>query len=178
MNDISTILISTGSQYISLPLMITVDTKLRVFHYKILNDILFVNKIPFKLRKDQSSLCSFCKVEDETYIRIFYRCRRTSILWRQLQKFFSTGLDLPVILPQSVTFDFLDDTLEHILLLNHILLIFKKYIYKARENKNFNFNMLKNYLTKNRDTEANLKDIDKYNKKWKVVSNMLCFARN
>ena len=38
--------------------------------------------------------------------------------------------------------------------------------------------MLKNYLTKNRDTEANLKDNDKYNKKWKVVSNMLCFARN
>ena len=32
---------------------------------------------------------------------------------------------------------------------------------------------LKNYLTKIRDLEANLKDNDKYNKKWAVISNML-----
>ena len=32
-----------------LPRMVTVDTKLRVFQYKILNNILFVNKMLFKL---------------------------------------------------------------------------------------------------------------------------------
>ena len=46
-----------------------------------------------------------------------------------------------------------------------MLLIFKKYLYKARQNKDLNFNILKNYLTKVRDLEANLKDNDKYNKK-------------
>ena len=49
-----------------LPRMITVDTKLRVFQYKILNNILLVNKILFKFRKVESPLCSFCKAEDET----------------------------------------------------------------------------------------------------------------
>ena len=151
-----------------LPRMVTVDTKLRVFQYKILNNILFVNKMLFKFRKVESPLCSFCKAEDETYIHLFYRCTKTSILWRQLQGFFSTALDLPNILPQSAILGFLNDALQHKLLLNHILLIFKNYIYKARENKNFNFN-----ITKLRDLESNLKDTDKYNKKWTVISNTL-----
>ena len=76
-------------------------------------------------------------------------------------------------------FGFLDDSLEHKILLNHMLLIFKKYLYKARQNKDLNFNILKNYLTKVRDLEANLKDNDKYNKKWSVISNVLpCFTKN
>ena len=38
--------------------------------------------------------------------------------------------------------------------------------------------MLKNYLTKIRDLEDNLKDNDEYNKKWTVISNILCFIKN
>ena len=111
-----------------IPSMVTGDTKLRVFWYKILNNILFVNKMLFKLRKVESSLCSFCKDEDETYIYLFHRCRKTSILWRQLQEFSSTTLDLPSISQKSAILGFLDDALEHKLLLCHILLIFKNYI--------------------------------------------------
>ena len=115
---------------------------------KKLNNIFFVNKMLFKLRKVESPLCSFCKAKDKTYIHHFYSCRKTSILWRQLQEFFSTAIDLSSISPQSAIFGFLDDVLEHKLLINHILLIFKYYLYKARENKDLNFNVLKNYLTK------------------------------
>ena len=127
-----------------LPHMVTVNTKLRVFRYKILSSILFVNKMLFKFRKVESPLCSFCKAEDETYIHLFYRCRKTFILWRQLQEIFSTALDFPSISPHSAIFGFLDDAIEHKLLINYILLIFKNYSYKARENKDLNFNILKN----------------------------------
>ena len=127
----------------------------------------------FKFRKVESPLCSFCKAEDKTYIHLFYRCRKTSIFWRQFQEFFSTALDLPSISPHSAIFGFLDDALEHKRLINHIFLIFKNFLYKARENKYLNFNILKNYHTKIRDREANLKANDKYNKKWTVISNIL-----
>ena len=60
--------------------MVTVDTKLRTFQYKILNNILFVNKMLFKLKEVGLPLCSFCKAKDETYIHLFYKCRKTSIL--------------------------------------------------------------------------------------------------
>ena len=86
-----------------------------------------------------------------------YRCRKTSILWRQLQEIFSIILDLPSISPQNVIFGFQDDALEHKLLLNHILLNFRNYLYKASENRYLNFNILKHYLTKISDLEANLR---------------------
>ena len=121
-----------------------------------------MNKIVFKLIRIESPLCSFCKAEDETYIHLFYKCRKASILRRELQEFFSIGLDFPSISPQSTTFSFLDHALEHKLLLNHILVIFKNYLYKTRENKNLNFNKLKNYLIKIRHLGANLKDNEKY----------------
>ena len=126
----------------------------------------------------RSLKCSFYKAEDETYIHLLFRCKKASILWRQLQEFFSTTLDLPSISPQSAIFGFLVDAIERKLHLNHILLIFKNYLYKARENKDLNLNILKNYFTKIADLEANLKDNDKYNKKWTVISNILCFIKN
>ena len=46
-----------------------------------------------------------------------------------------------------------------------MLLIFKNYLNNAREKKDLNFSTLKNYLTKIRNLEANLKANDKYNKK-------------
>ena len=132
----------------------------------------------FKFRKVASPLCSFCKAGDETYIHLCYRFIKTFILSRQIQEFFSTALDCPSISPQTAIFRFLDDALEHKLLINHILLVFKNYLHKARENKHLNFDVLKKYLTKIRDLEANLKDNDKYNKKWTVISNILCFTRS
>ena len=109
------------------PRMVTVNTKVKVFQYKILNNILLVNKIFFKRWKAESSFWFSCKAEDETYIHLFHRCIKTSILWRKRQKFFSTAINLNSILPQSSIFDFLDDALERKLLINHILLIFKIY---------------------------------------------------
>ena len=137
--------------------MVTVKTKLTVFQHKILNNILFVNKMLFKLRKVESSLCFFCKAEDKTFLHLFDRCWKTcekTILWRQLREFFSTALDLPSISPKSAIFGFLD-ALEHKLLINQILLILKNYLH-----------------------EANLKDNDKHNKKWRVISSMLCLTKN
>ena len=67
--DISATLIFTEIQYIYFQRMVIVDTKLRVF--QIQNNILFVNKILFKLKKRQSPLYSFCKAEDKISIYIF-----------------------------------------------------------------------------------------------------------
>ena len=93
-----------------------------------------MNKMLFKFKRVESPLYSFCKAEDETYIHVFYRFRKSSISWRQRQEFSSAALDLSSISPLSAIFRFLDDSLEHKLLLNHILLIFKNYLYQAREN--------------------------------------------
>lgn len=106
--------------------MVTVDTKLRVFQYKILDNILFNNNMLVKLRKVEPPLCSLCEAKDETYIHLFHMSRKPPILRRQFHDFFSTDLDLASISPQSSIFGFLDDALEHKYLLNHILIFLKK----------------------------------------------------
>lgn len=44
---------------------------------------------------------------------------------------------------------------------------------EQEKTKNLTFNTFENYLVKIRDLEATLKDNDKYNKKWKVISNLI-----
>ena len=47
---------------------VTIDTKLRIFQYKLLNNILHLNKHLFMFRKKDTKHCSFCKLQDETII--------------------------------------------------------------------------------------------------------------
>ena len=49
-----------------LPRKVPTDTNLRMFQYKIMNNILFLNKLLFKFKKVPPPLCSFCNSADET----------------------------------------------------------------------------------------------------------------
>ena len=59
-----------------LPFKTTLDTKLREFQYKILNRILYTNKMLFKFKKVDSPLCVFCEKELETIEHLFSIVRK------------------------------------------------------------------------------------------------------
>ena len=44
----------------SLPFIVTIETKIREFQYKILNNIVFTNEKMFRLKMIDSPLCTFC----------------------------------------------------------------------------------------------------------------------
>ena len=52
--------------------VVTVDNRIRVFQYKLLSNILFLNKMLFKFGIVSRSLCSFCNSEEETPFHIFH----------------------------------------------------------------------------------------------------------
>ena len=91
-----------------LPRKISIDTNLRMFQYKILSNILFLNKLLFKSEKVQSPLCSFCHSADETLLHIFYTCNITKRLWNELKYFISRYLYIPETTPQSALLGFLN----------------------------------------------------------------------
>ena len=63
----------------------------------------------------------------------FYDCLIVKRIWNQLKSILSNNIKFPISTPQSAIFGFWDlDTNEH-LILNHLLLIFKMYIYNARK---------------------------------------------
>ena len=51
--------------------IVTKDSTLRAFQFKLLNNVLYLNKMLFKFGKSGSPLCSFCNVKDETPFYLF-----------------------------------------------------------------------------------------------------------
>ena len=83
-----------------LPRRVTVDTNLRIFHYKILNNVLYLNEKVFRFKKISCPLCSFCQSENEALIHLFHGCIKTNLPWYKLKKFLKTKIDLPINTPQ------------------------------------------------------------------------------
>ena len=67
-------------QIFTLPRITTIDYKLRCFQYKILHNTLYLNQKLFLFRKHNTSLCSFCNLEDEKVIHLFAHCSKTKRL--------------------------------------------------------------------------------------------------
>ena len=60
-----------------LPRIATADSRIRIFQYKVLHNVLYLNKKLFKFNKISSPECFFCKWEEETTIHLFHNCRKT-----------------------------------------------------------------------------------------------------
>ena len=54
-----------------LPRIVTINTSLRVFQYKVLNNALYLNKHLYIFKLSDIKLCYFCNQEDETVIHLF-----------------------------------------------------------------------------------------------------------
>ena len=108
-----------------IPHFATLEAKIRIFQYKLLNNVLYLNKKLFQFGIISQSKCSFCDLYDETLHHIFYECTYEQNLWNQLRLYISEKVALPVLNPQSAIFGFTDVLDQNYLLVNHLLLIFK-----------------------------------------------------
>ena len=64
-----------------LPHLVTLDSYSCSFQYKILNNVLYLNKKLFTFQKWMSLYCPFCKLSDETVLYLFYKCNIILNLW-------------------------------------------------------------------------------------------------
>ena len=124
------------------------DTNLRIFQYKILNNVLYLNEKLFRFKKVLCLLCFFCQSENETSIHLFHCCIKTNLFWYKLKKFLKVKIDLPVNTPQNAAiFGFLNYE-NNSDIINHLLLIFKYYIFNSGEHKKLCLEMLKKQIVK------------------------------
>ena len=65
--------VNWGKIYL-LPRVTTIDSSLRSFQYKILNNTLYLNERLFKFNIVDSPLCSLCKQDNESVIHLFAIC--------------------------------------------------------------------------------------------------------
>ena len=125
-----------------LPHKVSIDTNLRLFQYKILNNILYLNKQIFIFNKKETKLCSYCRLQDETINHIFVECKFAIKLWSDLRQYCQCSFDIPSLNTQSVTFGFFAIDPDLVTLLNHILLWYKYYIYSSTDSSKLSFEAL------------------------------------
>ena len=113
---------------------VTVCTSLRIFQYKILNNILYLNARLFKRHMVDSGLCSVCNSAEESVLHLFLECRISSALWVQVQSWYTGVITLPDLSPKIVYFGINSGTFENLVLNNRIILLYKKFLFGYRNN--------------------------------------------
>ena len=139
----------------SLPRRLTLVTNLIIFQYKLLNNALYLNNILFRFKKVDSSLCRYCNEERETLLRLFYSCLKTKQLWSKLRQYLSQFINIPHSTPQISIVKIFENN-QHSILINHLLLILKFYIFSARNTIQLNFDNLKKKVKKIKKLETEL----------------------
>ena len=107
---------------------LTNSTKLRFFHYRIINGYLITNIRVAKWDREVSPLCSFCKATDETVIHLLVLCPKVRKIWNVLKKwlYYFCNIKLEIETEQIVLNRYKESFQR---MVNTIILIVKYYIY-------------------------------------------------
>ena len=128
----------------------------------------------FRFKKVDFPFCSYRKEEEETLLHLFHSCLKTKQVWNKLRQYFSQFINIPDSTPQSSILGIVDNN-QHSELKNYRLLIFKFYIYTARNTKQLNFDNLKITIKKIKELEKELTSSNKLKllKKWHPIDHMI-----
>ena len=100
---------------------------MRIFQYKVLNNILYFNIA-------DSPLCTFCSQEDEKIEHVFLSCEYSKRLWKNVRDWVNKEQDLPNLNPKNVIIGFVEDNSGSVAK-NFLLLLYKRYIYNNKISK-------------------------------------------
>ena len=108
----------------------------------------------FSLRNQTRYYVLFCKEEDETIFRLHFCCPNARNLWNQLKFYLAEDLTLSPQTLQAAVFGFpKKDNTKNVIFYNHLLLIFKLYVYRSNEKWLLNVISLVNQIMKIKSIE-------------------------
>ena len=115
-----------------LPFLCTRETKLRVFQFKFLHRRIATNDFLCKIGIKQVDSCSFCGESTETLVHLFWNCKHTQAFWKLLFEWISQKL--VDVKDNFLSPSFCLGLVENVsnLLLCHLLLIARHYIYTCK----------------------------------------------
>ena len=79
---------------------VTIDIRIRVFQYKILNNILHLNRQLFRVKIADSSFCSSCRHSVETVTHLVLSCTVSQGLWDDIIDWSNSCILLPKLTEQ------------------------------------------------------------------------------
>ena len=125
----------------------TIEPHLREFQFKIIHNYLPVNSKLFKYKLITSDRCSYCFVPSETVEHLFGNCFQVKNIYFTIMEWLeSIGIEMPKF-EQNVILYGLTPFNRNNALQNHILLLFKQFVYMCRdETKMLSLHKFKIYI--------------------------------
>ena len=149
--------------------IITLDTSVRNFQYKLLTRIILTNKLIICKIVD-SNLCDFCNNTIETIEHLFYDCHYSQILWNNISKYLNDK-NIKVTFHRKKALLGITKMTQYSKQLNFIIITAKYFIFKMKYKKMIPmFNIFKHYLNMklNIEKEIAIKNdmLDLYQSTW------------
>ena len=140
-----------------LPGQVAVDTRTRVFQYKIINRILYTNKTLYKVNLVPSPMCTFCGDHKETLEHLLVSCAYTKIFWLSVISWLiNYNMKIDKLDEVTILFGIFDNNIENCLL-NHLIILGKYTIYLCRcKNIKPSLPLLKAKITDTRKLEFSI----------------------
>ena len=160
-----------------IPFKVTTNSKTRQFQYRILNRILYTNKLLYKMKITDTFKCTFCNEEDETIQHLLFSCKYTELFWKEIIKWLKRfQILLNPFVETSILFGILKH--KHFKLINHLIIIGKQVIYTCRYRKIIpNFQLFLSNIRRITEIEINIAQrrgaLDNYYMKWNNIVNWL-----
>ena len=118
----------------SLPFVVTIETKIREFQYKVLNNIVFTNEKLFRFKMIDSPLCPFCKKDVESLKHLLFQCTLIEGFWKAFTSWLiNQNISLEALTLVNILFHVYNENED--IILNHLILMAKFDIYKCKLNK-------------------------------------------
>ena len=115
--------------YYTLPYKVTKESKLQMFQYKILHNILVTNSKLYYYQLRTNNRCSFCEIYKETIMHLLWDCKSTKSLWLQVQDWLRPEFNI-IFTADTILLG--SPRMNNNIPINHIILITKYYIYVSR----------------------------------------------
>lgn len=120
----------------TLPLICTVDQKLKEFQYKCIHNILWFNNRLYKIGKVDTPNCIYCNDDIENREHCFVNCPITSVLWKDLCTWLNKTIKFNVQLSEKdIILGYMPEISNSDMkckVINLLILITKYYIYCTR----------------------------------------------
>ena len=115
-----------------LPFCTSLESKIRVFQYKILNCIVYTNEKLYRFGLVDSPNCTFCQEDAESIEHLLFSCRISSKFWKHVLSWLKDNdICIEMLNETDLIFGKLEIK-EDFILINHILLLGKYYIYSKK----------------------------------------------
>ena len=116
----------------------TIDNYSRAFQFKIVHNILSVNKILYNWKVSNSDRCLYCFLETESLEHLFCHCNVAVTLYRQIQQWAKYyHISLPDMNVNTILYGISPCSMQNALI-NHIILIYKQILFNHRNTKTKN----------------------------------------